>query len=268
MFSQLARDRKIVWAAAVGLAAIVAITLVQIFKPGGSGTATAITDMGSLVFALVNLVLAVILWRASSPGEVLRLIWGSLAVGFLLWAAGEAMWTYYRVIAGQELPYPSLADIAWTIGYIPLVVGLFVRYRSFQTTPTRSRLLVIGGLFAAILILAIVFLIVPIVTYTGYERQAEQFLDVLYPVGDLAVAFAAMLVVLVLSGGELSLPWLFISAGFVVIALSDLLFSYATWNELYVDGSFLQVFTDITYPASYVIIALGFYIQARFQRVL
>jgi hypothetical protein len=123
---------------------------------------------------------------------------------------------------------------------------------------------------AMLVVLAVVFVIWPIITYPEYERGIEKFLDALYPIGDLVVALGALFSVLALSGGTLARSWALVAAGFLMVACADIIFSYMTWNEIYIHDRpdlFSSVF-DVAYYASYALIALGIYIQARIQRVV
>ena len=41
----------------------------------------------------------------------------AFTVGAFLWLCAEASWAYYREGLGVEVPYPSIADLFWLIGY-------------------------------------------------------------------------------------------------------------------------------------------------------
>jgi vacuolar-type H+-ATPase subunit I/STV1 len=203
--------------------------------------------------------------------EILWVVWGSLALGMFLWTVGEAITAYYELLK-DEAPYPSTADVAWVVGYIPLFVGFFLRFRSLRTMPTLREFLIGAIIFALLLVLGVVFVIGPIVTATDYSSRTEQFLDVLYPVGDLALAFAALLSVIVLAGGTLSYPWITLAAGFLITSVADLIYSYATWNDLYVSGNSgtnpATFLVDVPYFAAYVVIAFAMLMQARLREVI
>jgi hypothetical protein len=196
-----------------------------------------------------------------------------LMLGMLLWLIGEIIWAYYDLVAKKVLPYPSLADVAWLAGYVPLFIGLFLRFFSMRTWPSRREIALIGGIFLLLLVIGIIFVIEPIVTYKGYEDRSTQVIDLLYPVGDLAVAFVALLSVVVLAGGMLSYPWILLASGFLVTSVSDLLYSYATWNEIYLtgqaSGTNLATFgADVLYLAGYLLVFWGIIMQARLRRVM
>ena len=48
-------------------------------------------------------------------------IW--LSAGLAFWFSAEVIWAFTRQILGIEIPYPSIADGAWIIGY-----GFFAIY--------------------------------------------------------------------------------------------------------------------------------------------
>jgi hypothetical protein len=264
-------DQRVRWATiAMSIAALLIIVLhiPAVFAALGGVAVLWITDLANVAAAGTGCVLAFLLWAAFEPSEPHKAIWGALAVGLLLWSLGEGIWAFFEMVLQQEIPYPSVADIAWVIGYIPLFVGLWLRYRTLRMTPPTSQLVVVLAVFVALVVVAVIFVIWPIVTYPEYE-PIEKFLDSLYPVGDLVVALGALLSMLALSGGTMFRSWALLAAGLLLISGSDILFSYTTWNEIYVYDrpDLLSAIVDVSYFAAYILIALGIYIQARIQRV-
>ena len=51
-------------------------------------------------------------------------------VGVTLWFLGEFSYTYYQIVLDTDAPYPSVGEIFYLAGYVPLI--LFT-YRSFKT---------------------------------------------------------------------------------------------------------------------------------------
>jgi hypothetical protein len=276
MISNLVKDRFLRWAIVVSLITT-GITLLlyisPLYKSVGSYSVAWVYDSLTSLFALVDMLLAALLWRSFGQGEALKPMWGSMALGLLLWTAGEMIWAYYELILKKETPYPSIADVGWTLGFIPLLIALSLRYRSLRTAPARKQLAIGMGVFALLLVLAIVFVIGPILTSDDSSSLTQQLFNMFYPVGDLAVALIALLCVFVLAGGVLSRPWMLIAAGFLVVSIADLLFCYANWNDIYWVGSgtspnAVTTLSDVLYLASYQIILLGLIMQARLQRVI
>ncbi len=270
----IVRDGRLRLAALCGLAAtvIVALTYVPAVEQALSPVVCSWIYYLLLLPSLATMVTAgVLLWRSFARGEVLKLIWAFLTLGMGLWAVAEVLSGYYELIAAAEVVYPSPADLLWVIGYLPLFAALLLRFRSLRARPAGWQWGLALGIFVGLAALAVVFVIGPIVA-DPHASLLEKVLNVVYPVGDLAVALIALLCMLVLVGGELSWPWGTIATGYLIMALADLLYGYAEWQGIYpaalVEGrNFIAALADVPYFASYVIVVLGVYMQARLQRV-
>ncbi len=272
MNSPISTDTRLRWVSIASLA-LAAVILILYLKPVYEGLGDAVVrpiyDLSIIAIALAGSVLAFMLARSLEPGEVLRTMWQTLGLGLLLWGSGEAIWAGYDLFLG-EVPFPSVADIVWLIGYIPFFVSLYLRYSTLRAAPEASRVLIIVVLSAILIGVGGYFVLLPIIQDPG-ENLLAKIISVLYPVGDILLALIALLVVLTLSGGALSRPWALIAAGFLVVAVADLLFYYADWNELYQPEGTINLITglaDVPYYASYILIALGLYMQGRLQRVM
>ncbi len=200
------------------------------------------------------------LWRSFGRGEVLRAIWLSLTLGLLLWALAEGVAAYYEFILRQDIPYPSPADALWLLAYIPLSAGLYLRFRSLRVVLEARQWAYVLLPFLAILVLGLILVILPLLLDTSYGTLVERLIGAAYPVGDLMLLLGVLLSALALAGGELGRMWRLVAGGFLVVAVSDLLFTYASWNGLYVYDSpvnWLTAVIDLTYLASYILIGIG-----------
>jgi diguanylate cyclase len=266
------QDRRSRPAALVALGIIAVITLLNIrpvFDAVGGLTVLRIYDLSIIVIAGFSAVLSLLLARSYRPGEVLRRIWLFLGIGLLLWTVGEAIWAYFELIL-QVDPYPSPADYVWLVGYIPLFAALYLRFHSLGTTPERSRLMTLIVVFGVLVALVSYLVLLPMMQEPESEPFA-QFIGVMYPLGDLAVALGAMLIFLVLTGGALSRPWMMIAAGFIIVSVADLFYTYADWQGLLLSGgetNLISSVANVLYYVSYVVIAFGVYLQARLQKIL
>jgi hypothetical protein len=238
----------------------------------GTTTIAWIFDWSAVLIALGGAVLALLIALQFRSGEVLRRVWLLMSAGLFLWGMGELLWAINETITGGD-PYP-IADIFWILGYIPLILAMFLRFRSLQISLERERLIVLVIIFGAMLVLAWLFVFRPIIagfSTTTADDAIASIINIMYPIGDLVVAMTALLVVFALTGGKLSQAWIFITAGFVLIAASDLIYTYAYWAEIYgLDGgdALLTAIIDVSYFSSYMLIAIGLYAQARLQKVV
>ncbi len=210
-----------------------------------------------------------LLWRSFEAGEVLKAIYGTLTLGMALWLTAEVMWMIYDLVLGIDAPFPGLPDLFWTLGFLPLIAALYLRLRTLGAAPSREQALIAIALATLLAIAGILLVVLPIAMAGGEATWLEQTLDILFPLADLVVGVEALLIMFTLSGGRLAWPWALIASGFLIMTVADLLFSYATWHELYApEGrtNLISYLADVPYAASYVIIALGVYMQARLQR--
>lgn len=274
--TKVLQDRKLRLVALINTLFFVLLTALYIHPIYDALTPRAVSafyNITSMILALVIVVLSFLLGRESGWGEVLGRVWFYLMAGIALWAIGEIIWAYYETLLNRDTPYPSVADIAWVLGYIPLVMAMIIRLRSLHTLPEQQQTLISSGIFAVLALVALIFVVGPILFAEDYDSRFEQFIDILYPLGDLALAYTAMLCMAALAGGLLSRTWLLIASGFLLLTISDLLFAYATWNDLYTietgdAPSLLRAFIDLTYVLGYLLIGYGIYVQARLQRII
>lgn len=261
------------------LLAVLVVTLVgwlytpPVYRLLGGRTVLWIYDLANIAVACLGAWLAFLLWRSFKPGETLSIIWGFLATGLTLWALGEIIWSSDQLLFGEKLPYPSTADVVWLAGYVPVILALALRFRTFQmrlARPVQFAALSAFGLGAAFTILTV---IVPILQDSQAGGTLEKLVNVLYPIGDLTVAFFALLIVLVLMGGKLVGAWGLIAFGYLSLAISDVLYAYGVWQGTYqVDPAlgldFMSYLINLLYTASYVLVALGLYQRARLQNAV
>ncbi|OGO10263.1 MAG: hypothetical protein A2Z66_13840 [Chloroflexi bacterium RBG_13_66_10] len=268
--SFLLQDRKSLLVAAIAFLGWALASLGYLFEPLGPGTRGLVSNIATVLAAWSVVALAFLLGRSYDRKETAWRIWMAMFLGFFLWGIGEILWAYYDLLPGGEVPFPSLADLLWAVGYLPLWVALWLRFRSIEVRPGLPQ----GVALAAVVLVGIVavrYVLWPVITYTEFDRPIEQFLDLLYPIGDLAILMGSVLVAVTVRGGRLSVPWQVISVGMVVLALADLIFAYGTWNELYVTEGSLNlptILVDLPYMGAYAVVAVGEYIQGRLDGVL
>jgi hypothetical protein len=179
-----------------------------------------------------------------------RIVWKNLMIACWLWFTGEVFWGYFAITRG-EVPV-GITDLSWALGFVFFTLALYHQY-SLITPSKKSfyRNVAIGVWIATLLIpLAIVYL-------TG-TPNLRIYIDYYYPVADLAVGIAGILLVFTFQGGALMWPWI----GLVVFSVTDFLYAWAEQTGVYAwsaeNSNLLSLFIDVTYLAAYFILALGF----------
>ncbi|GAB4484744.1 MAG: hypothetical protein OHK0031_08820 [Anaerolineales bacterium] len=235
----------------------------NVFLWGGEENVIFVNDNVTPFLAMFATLFALALWNETSWDKTSSLVWGSFSLGLTLWTVAEIIWALYSFVQ-QEIPYPSMADVLWILGYPAFFISFLLRYRGLRVHATRPQTFFVT-LFSAASALFLFFLLFwPLLqTLTG-SFVAEGILASAYPLIDLPLISLTIMIALALSGGKFSSPWAWLAVSFFLRTLSDIGFAYGTWTQSYYpDGALnnLSIFVDFTYNVSYIFIFLGLYRQ-------
>jgi hypothetical protein len=203
-----------------------------------------------------------------SRGEKPRKAWTALSAGMLLWMIGQCFDAYCEIIL-KEVPYGTISDVFWLLGYVPLIIGLAMLIKNFKNSGLFSsipgiHILILGALTAAYIFL---FSRLTLPQLNDPERlMADKLLDVAYPVLDFALIALSIILVRycwVLRGGLIARSWTSLSLGFILVAAADIYISTVTNVE-----SAGYRFLDILYFSAYFLIALAGLLQIRILRTV
>ncbi len=115
--SLLRRHRLFVAAAGTTLAfAGISLTL------HSRGVLAAVSDL--LGLALMLAATAASVANAASRPKQERGFWGLMALGFTLWAANQAAWTYYECLLRRDIPDPFFFDIVLFFHMVPMIAAV------------------------------------------------------------------------------------------------------------------------------------------------
>jgi len=190
-----------------------------------------------------------------NPGDKFSKIWLGFTFGMGFWFLGELGWAVYTLLLNVEVPYPSIADVAWLIGYLPLMAAIhwYLRAFSFAISKAMYAVAVVAvsiGSFAFF-----TFLVSPILAVAAEEKIATLMVDLAYPALDLALFSLAILGLLIFAKGKIASAWLLINGAILMNVVADILFSYTTLQGTYYNGHFLELF----FHMGYILFALAFY---------
>lgn len=187
-----------------------------------------------------------------------RQIWTHLSIALILWGGAEIIWAVYNVLFGEV--GITVADLLWTLAYGFMFAALFAQYQIlFRPEERLARWVsafILGGFIALVFISAKLLNL-----YARLEWNLELWLNVFYPLADLAVALAALRVVHRFRSGALGYPWF----GLFVFTVSDLLYAWLNLTNTYSwsvnRGNALSAAADISYFGAYLVVGLGCYAQ-------
>ena len=224
-----------------------------IVKPGG---AEALLWFGDIAYPVSPAVAAVLLFLVAQQFSEPRTRWAWRLLGLftLLSLFGETIWSVYELALDMEVPYPSVCDVAYLAAYPFAFAGLLLFPRS-PVNAVRRLKLILDTLIAmtALATLSWYFIIGELVLSSSSESALADAVNVTYPLADLGLMFAVLVLVARPGPRYLNLPLALLTAGFAATAVADSLFIYVVDVSGYATGDFL----DLGWMVSYNLIAFA-----------
>ena len=219
------------WALA-GVAALTTVAFLLLLQVSwlSDSAVTIVSNGGQLVAAVLASAGCAIASRRSEGQRRRGWLWLSAGTG--CWAAGQAVWSFYEIVAGREVPFPSLADVGFLA--FPLVGGLgllaWSGAESHQVL-ARGRDLMDGAIVAvSLLVLSWVAVMAPIVEDSG-AVDVSLVLSLAYPLGDVVLGTLVFITLFRWVSERMTLALLALGVG--GFAIADSLFVYLTTRGTY-----------------------------------
>jgi hypothetical protein len=240
---------------AFSAALLAAQILAYIFQPGGKEALAWISDLFPVLFGAVAVAG---MWSGVScfkTTDKTKIAWILLLAGVILNAAAEVAYAGIELLAGLDMNeiFPSLADLFWISGYVPLLIGLLILMTGYRASglPMGSWIkYALTALFlSAVAAVVVIWVIVPIAS----DPEAgflSMFVSAYYPIADivlLAPALALILVGLQFQNGRIIAPWILLTAAFIFWCFSDILYSILVWQDLYGSGNYIDLGWSVSY---------------------
>jgi len=262
MFALVRDSRAFRYATIAVIAQFLVMIAISVYYIGGEKFVSGMFDFTAPVYAALATLAIFWSWKTSSPKGIIRRIWGWLGLGLLIRTIAELMWIYYTIQYQKAMPYPTPADYVWIIGYVPMLLALIIRMRSFQVTLTPPQMAgqVVGNI--VVIIIGMLIIYPNMILNMDPSRWQETSINVLYAAGNLLMIWFSLEIFFIVRRGRFSIVWNFILAANIISAIAGMLFSYASWNEASLSGSSLYAIYaayNIPYLSSYLLIALGLF---------
>ncbi len=151
-----------------------------------------------------------------------------LTVGMILWFFAESTWLYL-ILVGED-PFPSIADLFWIAGYVPMVSALMMSARGIplKFTPAVRMLWIVLSVTMILIVASIE--VIPLILEAP---TLETLITVVYPSFDVLILSTILVIVLKFRSGAVSKAWGALVLGFLFTAVGDLWFIYAEWYGQY-----------------------------------
>ena len=215
----------------------VAFALLILVHPFSERIFVATSDVAGIVPPVLAGLLALVAGQRSA--EHVRTGWWCIGAGCLTWAAGEAAWTIYEVVLGED-PFPSIADAGY-LAMLPLVaIGLVYLTsegrRLLRCQPT------VDGIALTLALASLVWFFALRPTYGDSASGIwEKAISAAYPIGDLAVCFALAIAVQRRWDRRSATVLVALLAGMLLIVSADVGFAFQSLNESYTATSLVNV---------------------------
>jgi len=154
--------------------------------------------------------------------------WSS--IGLTFWFTAEVIWVYNRQIVGNDLPYPSVADAAWIIGYGFFALHLYRIMRNLGKSYPIEKSLVVLVSFAVSLSLAYILnLTFGVADILGFRDDTlSPIVSLSYPLLDGILLVPSIVILWSLRKGDpTAFNWLLLSLAFILLTIGDIGFGYS-----------------------------------------
>jgi len=214
-----------------------------------------IAKLGFLVIAAAAAIGSAKHFERDNP---MRSTWRLFAAGFVAFAAGQAVLCTYQAVLRLPSPFPSLADVFFMCSYPLFLAALLQTIRAYGASGYP-----IGTAFERALTAAAVAAAAGAIGYPTLKPVVaipapplEAFLNVAYPVLDLAVLIPVVILLRIairFRGGQVWKVWAGLLTGFVLMCVGDILFAYFTALE----RQDLDPLIHVMYVLAYAALARG-----------
>lgn len=187
------------------------------------------------------------------------IIWLGYSIGVLFWLLGESTWALYALWYSIPVPFPSIADEFWLVGYVPLISAMLILAWPFREFFSSRRMVILVLAVFALAGLLLLTLIPPTYKSEIGQNLVAVVVGLAYPLLDVSLLLVALPLLLLFRGGTFWRPFLIITIGLILTLIGDVLFTWTTLSSVYYDGSYLELF----FHWSYLTLAYGFYLRLR-----
>jgi diguanylate cyclase (GGDEF)-like protein len=196
-------------------------------------TVVLVSDLGQLLAAGAAALACA--WAATRARDRRRRAWWLLAAGTGSWALGQLAWTYYEVVLGRQVPFPSVADVGFLAFPVSAAIGLLCWSGAHHSAAARGRDFLDGSIIAgSLLLLSWVTTLGTVVADSGGGWLAVT-LSLAYPIGDVVLGTLVLLAV-VRAVEQARGTLVLLAAGLGGLAFADSAYVYLVATGSYTSG--------------------------------
>jgi len=175
-----------------------------------------------------------------------------MGLSCLSWGAGGLIWTIYEVHLGREVPYPSVADVAYLMAFPPAIAGLLLLSGADRRLRARLQDAADGAIAGTSLLFISWLTVLEPVFRDSSGGVLGHVIGLAYPTSDVLTATVALLAVARARGTHRTVMTL-LGSGLAAVAVSDSAFVWFSSQGSYAAGNLF----DTGYVVGYLLIALA-----------
>jgi diguanylate cyclase (GGDEF)-like protein len=238
------------WLVAAGVATISCAALVCVMLLAPVSVTLPVDDLAEVVAPALAAIACLVAGRRHAGRA--RIGWYLVGASAATWGAGQAAWSWFELVAHQDNPFPSVADLGY-IGSVPLLfAGLFAMPVWPSGSVAKVRAVADGLLIAGGLLLISWYTVLSELVASPADTALGQGLSLAYPIGDvIVVTVLAIMWSRTLTEGRG--PILLIIGGLGSIAMADSTFAYLQAQATFGSGNIV----DIGWVAGYLMVGLA-----------
>ncbi len=169
-----------------------------------------------------------------------RWAWLMMGLGVACWGVAESVYQITLSVA-EEVPYPSWADVFYLVGYPMVGAGVLLLPHAPVGHFERARSLLDATVGAVgISLVAWITYLDRVVTFDGEASFLENWVNALYPIGDVLLLIAVMALAFRKSEHRFGLEFLLVGAALLMNAAADMVYLPLVNADLYWDGMWLD----------------------------
>jgi diguanylate cyclase (GGDEF)-like protein len=203
----------------------------------------SVTQVGDAFFLPIGAAAVFACWGAArrcAQVPRLRWFWRLMALAISAQLLGDTAMGVYDA-SGGEVPFPSLADLAY-LSFYPLMLLALLRVPVAPTSRTQRVKLTLDLATALVGGAMVIWHLVLVHTVTeGGQGVLPMLASVAYPAGDLGLLAGLGIVLLRWSPTILRRPLSFIAVGLAMFIAADLVYSYALLHGGYMAGGPIDI---------------------------
>lgn len=178
----------------------------------------------------------------------------AFGLGLVVWGLSTVVWGMYNFFYGIAVPYPSPADIGYSLTPLLWFTGICFLYKA---TGIKYQLRTVWGKIVLIFVpLLVLLLTVYVVFYKFYggifdtdAKLLELILTIYYPVSDVVLLSPTLVITILVwkkLGGTLRRPILVVLGSMIFMYLADVAFAYTISNDTFHNGNWVDLLWGVT----------------------